>query len=666
MSSARPLPVHFAERVYAAVLGKIIGVYLGRPFEGWSNARIEAELGEVWDYVHDRLNQPLIVTDDDITGTFTFFRALEDHGFSADLSPHQVGETWLNYIIEKRTILWWGGMGNSTEHTAYLRMKRGIMPPASGSIALNGQVVAEQIGAQIFIDAWGLACPNDPAQAVKLARAAGQVSHDGEAVYAAQFLAALLAEAFANPTLDELLDRGLRHIPSDCLIRHMVNEIRRWRTETDDWRVARQRLEANYGYEKYGGNCHVIPNHGLIILALLYGDLNFSKSLMIVNTGGWDTDCNSGNVGCLLGALLGLDGIQADRDWRGPVADRLLLPTIDGARAVSDAVREADAIVRAAHRLRGLSYDAPKSGARFHFSYPGSVQGFQTTMGRADVVNVEGTLRVRSYGEPAEVSTPVFADEEARRLRGYEMIASPSLLPGQRVRVLATVEGPVPRLLIRAGDHLALSEPIPSGQTFEWVVPALPEQSAPERLGIRTEGMGEITIDWLTWDPTPPEQEIPNSWGVAAMSQFGGNGDDKYRGIQDEGTGLVTFGDFDWTDMAVQARLVPHLARGAGVAVRVQGFRRYYSLELRPGTLCLVRQFEGEEVLVQTPFEWTYGQEYELQLCAAGTHLVGRVVGGPVLSAEDDVIGHGGVAHLLTEGRCAFSAPIIGLPKEPK
>ncbi|HZC34735.1 MAG TPA: ADP-ribosylglycohydrolase family protein [Chthoniobacterales bacterium] len=31
----------YLERVYAGVLGKIIGVYLGRPFENWTNDRIE-------------------------------------------------------------------------------------------------------------------------------------------------------------------------------------------------------------------------------------------------------------------------------------------------------------------------------------------------------------------------------------------------------------------------------------------------------------------------------------------------------------------------------------------------------------------------------------------------------------------------------------------------
>jgi len=34
-----PLPADYTERVYAGVLGKIIGVYLGRPFEGWTYVR---------------------------------------------------------------------------------------------------------------------------------------------------------------------------------------------------------------------------------------------------------------------------------------------------------------------------------------------------------------------------------------------------------------------------------------------------------------------------------------------------------------------------------------------------------------------------------------------------------------------------------------------------
>ena len=149
-----PLPSDYAERVYAGVLGKIIGVYLGRPFEGWPKEKIEKELGEITYYVHDKVGVPLIVTDDDISGTFTFLRALPDHGNTPDITPAEIGRTWLNYIIENKSILWWGGMGRSTEHTAFLRLKNGIDAPMSGSCELNSKVVSEQIGAQIFIDGW--------------------------------------------------------------------------------------------------------------------------------------------------------------------------------------------------------------------------------------------------------------------------------------------------------------------------------------------------------------------------------------------------------------------------------------------------------------------------------------------------------------------------------
>ena len=37
----------FEDKVYAGVLGKIIGVYLGRPFEGWYYDRIMKELGPI-------------------------------------------------------------------------------------------------------------------------------------------------------------------------------------------------------------------------------------------------------------------------------------------------------------------------------------------------------------------------------------------------------------------------------------------------------------------------------------------------------------------------------------------------------------------------------------------------------------------------------------------
>ncbi len=177
----------------------------------------------------------------------------------------------MNYLIENRAILWWGGLGNSTEHTAYLRLKNGISAPGSGSIATNGKVVAEQIGAQIFIDGWAMVSPGDPAQAADLARRAASVSHDGEAIYGAQVVAAMEALAFVESDTDRLIDTAVTFIPKDSVIYRLIADLREWHSHYADWHDTRLKIVEHYGYDKYGGNCHMVPNHALIHLGLLYG-----------------------------------------------------------------------------------------------------------------------------------------------------------------------------------------------------------------------------------------------------------------------------------------------------------------------------------------------------------------------------------------------------------
>ncbi len=254
--------------------------------------------------------------------------------------------------------------------------EEGIPAPASGSIATNGTTVAEQIGAQIFIDGWALVSPGNPAQAARLARAAGSVSHDGESVHAAVLWAAMEAEAFLSSDVDHLLDTGLSFIPADCLIARLVEDVRAWARGDNRWEDTRQRIEDRYGYAQFPGNCHVVPNHALMVMALLHAPHDFGRAQMIVNTSGWDTDCNAGNLGCLQGIMLGLGGIDQRSDLRQPIADRMLISSADGGFSINDAVRVALYLAGLGRRLAGAPpLPAPKDGAQFHFSLPGSGPG---------------------------------------------------------------------------------------------------------------------------------------------------------------------------------------------------------------------------------------------------------------------------------------------------
>jgi ADP-ribosylglycohydrolase len=667
-------PPDYIERVYAGVLGKIIGVYLGRPFEGWTHDRILRELGEIRYYVHEKRGMPLIVTDDDISGTFTFFRALADHGYSPDLTPEQIGRTWLNYLIENKTILWWGGLGNSTEHTAYLRLKQGIPAPRSGAIETNGQVVAEQIGGQIFIDAWAMVYPGEPEKAAELARRAASVSHDGEGIYGAQVLAAMEARAFVEQDIDRLIDAGGAVIPRDSMIYRLISDLREWHTKDGDWQKTFHRIQGQYGYDRFPGNCHMVPNHALILLGLLYGQGDFQKSLMITNTCGWDTDCNSGNLGCLLGIRDGLAAFEGDADWRGPVADRMYLPTTDGGRCITDAVTESYHVVNTARAMRSLTDLQPKNGARFHFELPGSLQGFRADS--AEQVRLENlpghsrlggrSLAIHFDGPTGKTSARIFRDTfippEDLNMPGYSLIASPTLYPGQRIRAGLSADeahqSPVDVGLFLhdydTGDRPARwngpSTRLEPGayQTLEWRVPELGGMPI-YALGveIRAEDIeaGTVYLDYLDWDGVAETvfsrpQGSSNLWArawVSAVDHWEQTAKDPFRLGQNEGRGLITTGLREWEDYHVRALIRPSLMKSGGLAVRVQGLQRYYTFQLAgQETIQLLRLYDGQEtVLAEAPFDWQSWESYDLALGVQGDRFKGWVNGDLVLEFVD-------------------------------
>jgi ADP-ribosylglycohydrolase len=689
------IPTDYLERVYAGILGKIIGVYLGRPFEGWTHDRILNELGPIRYYVNERLGKPLVVTDDDISGTWTFVRALSDFGNTAGLTATQIGQTWLNYIIENRTILWWGGFGNSTEHTAFLRLKQGVLAPRSGSIELNGKTVAEQIGAQIFIDSWAMVAPGNPHLAFDLSGKAASVSHDGEAVLAAQFLAVMEAQAFIEPDIQALFDLGLSFLPPGSLVARLANDIRSWHARQPDWAETRARIDEVYGYRKYPGNCHIIPNCAIVLLSLLYGEDDFATALMIANTSGWDTDCNSGNVGCLLGIKNGLQGIDAGPDWRGPVADRLLVSSADGSRSVTDAVSVTYEMARIGCALANVSAPAsPKNRARFHFEFPGSVQGFKVDRSHGfpasvRLQNVEGhsNLGTRSLAIEfegvggnafARVGTRTFMSIKEAEETHYTLMASPTLFPGQTIRAAVQADAGNPSMVtcrlylsVYGSDdsmeiHLGPAIELPAGHGDElaWTIPDLggaPIANVGIEVTAHEEVSGKIYLDSLDWHGVPdasfrrPEgsgQMWLRAW-VNAVDDVGTRWPEAFHLSQSRGPGLFAMGGSAWQDYAVTSTITPRVARSFGLAMRVRGLLRYYAFLLTSRqTACLVKRFGETEVMREVDFGWEFERPYAITCQVFGAEIAGWVDGEEILRITDHAspLTDGGFAFICEEG----------------
>ncbi len=74
-----------------------------------------------------------------------------------------------------------------------------------------------------------MVAPGDPQLAADLARKAASVSHDGEAIYGAQMLAAMEAQAFVEPDLNAPDRHRLAFHPQNSVIYRLVNDLRSWR-----------------------------------------------------------------------------------------------------------------------------------------------------------------------------------------------------------------------------------------------------------------------------------------------------------------------------------------------------------------------------------------------------------------------------------------------------
>jgi len=712
----------YEEKVYAGVLGKLIGVYLGRPFEQWSHERIMEELGEINYYVNEQLNVPLVVTDDDITGTFTFLRALRENNYDPNISPKQIGQSWLNNLIENKTVLWWGGRGHSAEDTAYQNLKAGIEAPMSGSIETNGKVVAEQIGAQIFIDGWALVTPGDPEKAADLARRAGSVSHDGEAIYGAQMVAAMESLAFVETDINKIIDESKKYIPNSSLIYKLIGELQNMRAGNNDWMQAREFQAETYGYDKYLGGCHMIPNHAIIILSLLFGDDDLQKTLMIVNTAGHDTDCNSGNVGCIMGIKNGLEGLRNGPDYLTPIQDRMYCPTANGGETQTDALTEAYKVINTAKKMNKEETVEPKNGSRFHFEMPGSVQGWRSSFKNNKNIStiVQNTEYESSIGKRAleikfdrvapgvcsEAVVDTFFPQELYELTGsarerffqsYNFISCPLLYSGQNIEseiiFKSNSQKPITVTCFinvfgeednyeRMNSESVVLFPDKS-QKLKWKIPST-EGNPITQVGFSIESdeanSGSLILNYLTFTGEPnckfskPKHIGKHKRGVKfsnakmwkaswvdALDKWD-SGERTFRVCKDSGRGMLITGTDLWKNYKVTSDIAIQRVKTGGLAARVQGLNRYYGLVISASNkLQLIKVINEPKVLKEIDFDLEYYKDYKLSLKVEDNKLSGYLDNKVVLECTDnsDVLENGAMGLIVEDGTMVTDEVIV-------
>jgi hypothetical protein len=199
---------------------------------------------------------------------------------------------------------------------------------------------------------------------------------------------------------------------------------------------------------------------------------------------------------------------------------------------------------------------------------------------------------------------------------------------------------------------------------LEWK-PDLPQGAAIYRVGLELTsarpGQGVLYLDSLGWSGPPQATLAYPNWDGVMWRRAWVDGVDRFltrpwdtlRIVQDRGRGLAMTGTREWRDYRLSAQLIPHLAAACGIAVRVQGLRRYYGLLLYPeNSLKLVRVCGEEKVLAESPFHWELWQPVSLTVQVSGRRL--RAWAGERLIFdlvdEDGSLEGGGVGLVMEEG----------------
>jgi hypothetical protein len=561
-----------------------------------------------------------------------------------------------------------------------------------------------------------MVAPGDPARAAALAERAARVSHDGVAVDAAVAVAAMESLAFVERDMDRLFDAALAFVPAGSPLRRVYADVRGWAADHgDDWRRTFARIKENYGYDRYGGGCHMIPNHALMVMAWAHAPRDFARAIRVAAMAGWDTDCNCANVGCLMGIKEGLEGIlpaaapetgtEPRTDWQVAFADRALIPTAEGTHGVTDCLREADQVAAMGRRVMGWpARPAPKQGARFHFSQPGARHGFAADdLSRADVCNAPAAgggrcLRLRALSaEAATAATPTYLtpDVLAYPRLSYDTCVTPTLYSGQVLSAGVTADAanarPV-RVRLFARHFTDLTKELPrafaageavelapgASARLEWTVPATggwPVYQAGIEL---TGGPAAIDVDWVDWRGAP-RIRFPKALQRPGTSRHAGwfasirdparLRDSCTAVLSNRGPGFLITGTTEWTDYAFGGRMLVKLADAAGLVARHGGLRRHLALlfDRNRRELRLIRRHdEACETLAVAPCAWDLNEWHELRIEVRGRNIRGFADGARLLDACCDRPAAGGVALLADTGSAEFADLFVEpLPETP-
>ena len=219
-------------------------------------------------------------------------------------------------------------------------MDQGVVPPETGSTARNPHA-GYNLSGQFCVEAYGLIAPGMPPVAADLGLHYARIAVSEEPLQATQFWTSLISLlVFHDGAMDPALTRALAAVDPKSAMAEVVADARRLHQQhPGDWKAARQAMHEKWLLQRrWNGNSTPV-NGGMVVLALLYGQDDFYRTLQYAMAFGHDADCNAATAGAALGCRLGFQHIAALPQYRMP--DRYVnrtRPSLPAECKVSDQV----------------------------------------------------------------------------------------------------------------------------------------------------------------------------------------------------------------------------------------------------------------------------------------------------------------------------------------
>jgi ADP-ribosylglycohydrolase len=193
--------------------------------------------------------------------------------------------------------------GGASEKAAADNLRAGLRPPLSGKFSTFHM----SDGTAMRIPPAGIISAGDPKHAVALAEIDASISHYADGIWGAQAVAAAVASAMADGTIEEIINAAMEPIPQDSWLYHnmrlafeLVENAKG--NILDCWMPLHDALRAS----AWATTAEAIPS-AFACLKLAHTD--FRSGVILAANFARDADTIGAVAGSILGAKFGVSGI---------------------------------------------------------------------------------------------------------------------------------------------------------------------------------------------------------------------------------------------------------------------------------------------------------------------------------------------------------------------